>query len=297
LAAKFYNRNADLVLSGADLCKEVITAYGRLNTPFLAPIKSYQPPTRGSGAVVATDYFPGGSLSAVFEEVAAGRAPQFWSIGEKVTVIGELIKGLKSLHDAKLFHGYLHPGNVLLAQDHSVCITDCVAWAFQKLELTDPQAAVSPRYVAPDMGRFYDDDFDLLNSTFIGRLQKDDIYSLGLIMFEILVGRPVYPTNLGPLQLMRMSRSAARPEFPASLVHDDFATLIRRAWDQKPEVRPTIDEFFQCFTDLKSAVCSGVGSAPCDPNPDSDEKTTAGDSRTFANSSGAETRSGTQIEP
>jgi serine/threonine protein kinase len=172
--------------------------------------------------------------------------------------VGGLLKGVKALHDAKLFHGYLHPGNVLLTQDHSVCITDSVAWAFQRLELTDPQVATSPQYVAPDMGHFFDDKFDLRDSNFVGGLQKVDIYSVGLILFEILVGKPVYPANVGPVQLMKMSRSTVRPEFPPSLVDEEFAKLIRRAWDQKPGGRPTIDDFLSCFGDLGGAVVGGV---------------------------------------
>jgi serine/threonine protein kinase len=254
LAVQFYQVNPDLAVSG-DPYKEIIAAYSKVVSPFLSRQKYYQHPIPNSGPLIAMDSFGAGPLSGFFPKLAT--LPPREVIDRRMVLIGGLIFGLKALHDANLFHANLHPKNIILTQDSSVCITDSFGWIFQRLELTTTKVMVVPRYMAPELVELREAEFDLRNSSLVEQLQKVDIYSLGLISYEILTGNPVFSPSEELLQNMERSRSSVRPIIP-DLVDDRFADLIRRAWNQKPDDRPTIDEFSQCFIGLNYAVMSGV---------------------------------------
>jgi serine/threonine protein kinase len=254
LAVKFYEVNRDLAVSG-DPYKEIIAIYSKVASPCLSRVKYDEPPTSPSGPVVAMDYFAAGPLSQFCQQLAKRHANE--TIDLKMVLLGGLIFGLKALHDANLFHANLHPNNILLTQDNSVCITDSLGWIFQRLALTTTTASVVPCYMAAELENLMEEEFELHDSHLVKQLQKVDIYSLGLISYEILTGNPVFTPSEGLLQIMKRSRSSVRPTIP-DLVDDRFADLIRRAWNQQSDDRPSIDEFSQCFLDLNYAVLGGV---------------------------------------
>jgi serine/threonine protein kinase len=259
LAAKFHTRNTELIPS-QDPCKEIVAAFASVNCPFLATIKYYQPPTEEFGPVIATDFFRLHSLSSLLRAVATGEEQQKWTVDRKIILLGGLIRAVKALHDANLFHGDLNPSNVLLREDSSPCITDCLTYSFVGMAVMDPQSLGSSSYTAPDLGRLSEATFDFRNAPLVAGLQKVDIYALGLIMYEILTGQPVFPPSLGLLQLMKLSRSKTRPAIPDS-VNGEFAALIRRSWDTVPEMRPTIADVWDCFDRIQYAVIQGVNAS------------------------------------
>jgi serine/threonine protein kinase len=152
-----------------------------------------------------------------------------------------------TLHQAGLFHGSLHPDNVLFTSDYRPVITDCVTLAFKGRGLIDPQSSGSALYTAPELGKILDKPFDFRDPDMVPRLKAIDVYSLALIFYEILTGTPVFSPKLALMQLIRQARSTVRPEIPDE-VRPEFAGLIQRSWDPEPRNRPSIDEIWNYFS-------------------------------------------------
>jgi hypothetical protein len=74
--------------------------------------------------------------------------------------------------------------------------------------------------------------------------KKVDIYAFVLILYEIVVGAPVWPEGLSPYQLMM--KVAVRGE---------------RYWTQEPSDRPTFAEVFDLLASHDFALLPGVPSA------------------------------------
>jgi serine/threonine protein kinase len=64
-----------------------------------------------------------------------------------------------------------------------------------------------------------------------------DIYSYGMILFYLLVGRPPWPTLAGLDAVRKASEMGDRPNIPRD-VDDRLLLLLQDCWDENPNSRP-----------------------------------------------------------
>ncbi len=171
------------------------------------------------------EFVPGSSLHAVMQE-------RRLSLHEAMAVIKEVCRGLQAAHRKNIVHRDLHPRNVLVSSDLSVVkITD---WGISRVAaISSLEGTLSTKvnlgtmhYMAPEQAR------DMADVD-----HRADIYSLGVILFEMLTGRvpvgrfglpsqlnsEVFP-ELDPIVLRCLSTD--RADRPAS-VDALFADLVR----------------------------------------------------------------------
>ncbi|PKC15828.1 kinase-like protein, partial [Rhizophagus irregularis] len=67
---------------------------------------------------------------------------------------------------------------------------------------------------------------------------KADIYSLGMLMYEILTGFPPFHDRVHDCHLAIDIVSGIRPTIPPDLP-DTLKYLMEQCWDNNPEARPT----------------------------------------------------------
>jgi mitogen-activated protein kinase kinase kinase 7 len=97
------------------------------------------------------------------------------------------------------------------------------------------------------------------------KLDKDqstklDVYSFGIIMFEVFFEEVPYRNNdekfESVIALGTQIASGLRPNIPKNLVQDVsdaekmFLTLMEACWDQNPSIRPSFEEIFSVFMEI-----------------------------------------------
>jgi serine/threonine protein kinase len=89
---------------------------------------------------------------------------------------------------------------------------------------------------------------------------KIDVFSFGLIMYEMISCEAVFSTNLLPQQVMKKVLTDWRPEFPDWL--DPFVRdLIESCWSSDPSARPSFADILKILDSHDFVVVDGVGAS------------------------------------
>ena len=153
--------------------------HGNLASVFDAGIRDGQ-------IFLAMEYVDGRDLHAVWNRCADKRVP--FPVDIAVYIVKELARGLAYAHafeDLALVHRDVSPANVLLSFSGEVKLTDFgLATSVLKLEKTAPGVVYGKlSYLAPEQAR---------REKLDGRT---DIYAAGIILWELLTGRPLFPVG------------------------------------------------------------------------------------------------------
>lgn len=132
-------------------------------------------------------------------------------LGLKSHFLKQIIQGLKDIHRKKLVHRDFHSGNIIVGKDGSYgskdeChITDLGLSKPVNETATDHTIYGLMPYVAPEVlkGKSY--------------TQASDIYSLGIITYEILTGIPPYVEQAHDVNLALKICDGIRPQFPKQI--------------------------------------------------------------------------------
>ncbi|RIB28938.1 kinase-like domain-containing protein [Gigaspora rosea] len=149
------------------------------------------------------------------------------------------------IHSHGLIHRDLHSGNILLNSFKSAYIADLGLSISANIALkskSDKICGILP-YIAPEV----------LNKH--PYTKASDVYSFGIIMWEILYGKPV-PFELksklqSELQFQIQVCNGLRPH-----IYDDtakcYADLMKKCWNIEPNERPTASEIYDIFTEWEN---------------------------------------------
>jgi hypothetical protein len=90
---------------------------------------------------------------------------------------------------------------------------------------------------------------------------KIDVFAFRLILYEILVGSPVFPVTCTPYMIMKRVCEGIMAELPAG-IHEIVKRLINRCWSVKPELRPGFSEILARLTQIRFRILPGVDPGP-----------------------------------
>ena len=170
---------------------------------------------------LSMEYVDGEDLATLIRRI--GRLPP----DKGIQIARQLSAGLAAAHDKGVLHRDLKPANVMLDGRGRVRITD-----FGLARLTDEKGgagvqAGTPAYMAPEQ--------------LAGRevTQRSDIYSLGLLLFEVFTGRPAFQAD--SLAELAQLREKSSPVMPSSII-SDISPVVERAilhcLEREPHNRP-----------------------------------------------------------
>lgn len=178
------------------------------------------------------------------------------SAGQALGILGQAAAGLAAAHDAGLVHRDVKPENVLLTRQGGVKVTDfgLARAAAESTQTFGSDVIVgSPHYLSPEA---------------VGAEPVDarsDVYSLGLLLYECLTGRPPFEGD-SPLTTALQHRSdrVPRPSAAVSGVAADVDAVVLAATARDPAQRY---QDARAFADaLAAAVPEGPAPLAEDPS-------------------------------
>ncbi|KAL6905985.1 hypothetical protein ACP4OV_003586 [Aristida adscensionis] len=234
---------------------------GKIRHPNLLALRAYYLGPKGEKLLVF-DYMPRGSLSA-FLHARAPNTPVDWAT--RMTIAKGTARGLAYLHDdMSIVHGNLTSSNVLLDEQSNPKIAD---FGLSRLMTAAANsnvlaAAGALGYRAPELSK-------LKKAS-----AKTDVYSLGVIVLELLTGKSPADTTNG-MDLPQWVASIVKEEwtsevFDLELMRDaaagpagdelmDTLKLALHCVDPSPSVRPEAREVLRQLEQIRPGPDGGAG--------------------------------------
>jgi serine/threonine protein kinase len=164
--------------------------------------------------------------------------------------------GMAWLHGAnpQIIHRDLKPANLLVDEHWNVKVCDfgLSQVKLPEVKIKDGKSVPgTPLWMAPEvlMGKQVD--------------SKADIYSFGLVMWEIITGNPLFPHHDNYSTFKKaIVLDNERPPIPDS-IHPALRKLMEDCWDKDPSVRPN---FTDILTRLDSVLIDCLIPADADAN-------------------------------
>ena len=186
---------------------------------------------------IVMEYVNGKTLKSLIKKRGA------LNLTEAIDIMLQLASGIACAHDSYIIHRDIKPQNVLILEDGRVKITDFgIAMALNSNELTQTNSVMgSVHYLPPEQ------------ASGAGSTIKSDIYSLGILMFELLTGKvPFKGDNAVEIAIKHMkdpipSVCAINPSIPQSVEN-----IILKACAKNPKNR--YDSVNDMYEDLRTCL-------------------------------------------
>jgi serine/threonine protein kinase len=195
----------------------------RLDSPHIVQIYDVSVSRFDDTHFIAMEYVEGQDL----KDLLRFEAPL--SLQRSLRLLRDITAGVAVAHEMGLIHRDLKPGNVLISKERNIKITDFgIARYIAEVGLTEPGSVWgTSHYIAPEQAS--------------GKILSTatDIYSLGIILFEMLTGTLPYPGD-DPVAV-----AVAHIQRPIPAIQDyvpsipvGVANLVARMMAKEPADRP-----------------------------------------------------------
>jgi len=189
---------------------------------------------------IAMEYKPNGSLY-----LALHAKNVLFSKMHKIRIARELAFALRFMHSQEVVHGHLSSHNVLLDSEWRVIITDISFMNLKKYAGLVIGYSNKSAWSSPEL-------LQASGDVVLRPSPSDDVYSFGMILWEILTGQEPFPdTSIKKLK-QYVVEEKFRPGIPQN-VSEDLSRLIKSCWNTDPDSRPTMSVLFDalCFFESK----------------------------------------------
>lgn len=173
-------------------------------------------------------------------------------------LMAQLLEALTFMHDCNVIHRDLKLGNLFLSKSMNIKVGDFgLACRVDSSDEKRKTICGTPNYIAPEV---IQGDKDKRGHSF-----EVDVWSMGVICFTMLVGKPPYESKDVKSTYRRIL--ANEYSFPAGKVGEDAKTLISSMLQTDARMRPSLDEirkhpFFTMHKVPRSIPSSCTTSAP-----------------------------------
>ncbi|MCI0657420.1 MAG: serine/threonine protein kinase, partial [Acidobacteria bacterium] len=171
---------------------------------------------------LSMEFVDGEDLGSLLRRI--GRLPT----DKGIEIARQMSAGLAAAHDAGILHRDLKPSNIMIDGRGRARITDFGLAAISGEIPGEEIRSGTPAYMAPEQiaGK--------------GVSQRSDLYSLGLVLYELFTGKPPFKAA-SPADLLRQQRTSS-PASPSSVIEGIdpvVERLILRCLEADPARRPS----------------------------------------------------------
>ncbi len=228
-------------------------ALARLRHPNLAHI--YTVGEHKGHPYFAMEYIKGSALNTIVAKT--GRLPPM----QAAHIAAEVMAALDNVHKAGIIHRDVKPGNIIIDQDGRTILMD---FGLARQELDAPLTADhtvlgTPNYMSPEQAKGESLD------------ARTDIYSLGIVLYEMLTGSPPFEGK-SSFEILRHhiessapAPSEVEPDVPPELDHVVARALAKSADDRYPTVREmagALSAIYRTATLVRLAEGTAADTAP-----------------------------------
>lgn len=256
-------------------------AISMVSHPCLVTIFEHGLHARGDGgqdeAYIVMEYIQGESLRAHLDKRYLG--------GSALELVRQLASALTMTHRQRIVHRDLKPDNIMLVADDTVSgglRTKLLDFGLAKLlPQADPLSATGePQSISdrptPFLPRSVKTRTGLLMGTpmYMSPEQcrgsgppdeKSDVYSLGIIFYEMLYGQPPFVSDyVGELCAMHLFAVAPELRKLVPAINPKLAALVHRMLDKQVDARPSMEEL---LNELQTLPSSGLVDGPMENRP------------------------------
>ena len=186
---------------------------------------------------IVMEYIDGKTLKSLIKK------RKYLTLPEVVDIMLQLTSGLACAHDSYIIHRDIKPQNIMILEDGTVKITDFgIAMALNSNELTQTNSVMgSVHYLPPEQA----------NGN--GATIKSDIYSLGILMYELLTGTlPFKGENAVEIAIKQMKESIPSLVKMDLGIPQSIENIVLKACAKNPKNR--YDNVLEMREDLKVAL-------------------------------------------
>jgi eukaryotic-like serine/threonine-protein kinase len=227
-------------------------AAGSLNHPNIVSVYDYG--NDPAGAYIVMELIDGEDLASVIRRTGAVPPRQ------AARLAADVASALAAAHGRGIIHRDVKPANVLVSRDGRVKVTDFgIARAIADAQLTMPGLTMgSVHYFSPEQARGEP------------TTAASDVYSLGIVLYELLTGRrPWGGDSAAAIAMARLSGAAPLPSSVRAGIPPALDAIVRRAMSRDPaqryqsagEMREALDAYLADRAPSAAASPVGVGAA------------------------------------
>lgn len=216
--------------------REALSA-SKLNHPNI--VEMYDVGEDNGRYYIVMEYVQGKTLKSLVKKRGALTLP------EVIDIMTQLSSAIMCAHDSYIIHRDIKPQNVMILDDGRVKIMDFgIAMALNSNELTQTNSVMgSVHYLPPEQA----------NGS--GSTIKSDIYSLGILMYELLTGKvPFKGDNAVEIAIKQMkepipSICKQNPDIPQSVENIVLRACAKNPKNRYDSVREMYDDIKSCLTE------------------------------------------------
>ncbi|XP_041093284.1 retinal guanylyl cyclase 2-like [Polyodon spathula] len=174
----------------------------------------------------------------------------------KSSLLLDLIKGMKYLHNRELIHGRLKSRNCVVDGRFVLKVTD---YGYNEILQAQkvPQAEKKPQdqlWTAPELLR--DSNLEQKGSF------RGDVFSFSIIMQEVIVrNAPYCMIDMSTEEIIKKVRKPpplCRPSVSVDQAPMECIQIMKQCWTEQPERRPTFEQIFEQFKNINKGKKTNI---------------------------------------